>query len=97
MSRSKDRDSFLVTVGEEEIRRQRAKARALRSSPWWKKRRSQGLCHFCGGKFSPRALTMDHLVPIIRGGKSVKGNLVPSCKKCNERKKYRLSLDWPPE
>ena len=36
---------------------------------------------------------MDHLVPIVRGGKSTKGNLVPSCKACNSERKYRLPFE----
>ena len=31
---------------------------------------------------------MDHIVPIGRGGKSTRGNLVPACKSCNSNKKY---------
>jgi 5-methylcytosine-specific restriction endonuclease McrA len=38
---------------------------------------------------------MDHLVPIVRGGKSTKGNLVPSCKKCNSERKHRLPFETP--
>ena len=33
---------------------------------------------------------MDHLVPLVRGGKSTKGNIVPACKDCNNKKKYVL-------
>ncbi|HEX2928549.1 MAG TPA: HNH endonuclease, partial [Candidatus Binatia bacterium] len=33
------------------------------------------------------------LIPIIRGGKSTKGNLVPSCKKCNSERKYHLPFE----
>ena len=33
---------------------------------------------------------MDHLVPLARGGKSSKGNVVPACKSCNTNKKYHL-------
>jgi 5-methylcytosine-specific restriction endonuclease McrA len=36
---------------------------------------------------------MDHLVPIVRGGKSTKGNLVASCKKCNSERKHRLPFE----
>ena len=35
---------------------------------------------------------MDHLIPLVRGGKSTKGNLVAACKTCNSKKKY--SLPW---
>jgi 5-methylcytosine-specific restriction endonuclease McrA len=38
-------------------------------------------------------LTMDHLVPLIRGGKSSKGNLVPSCKHCNSGRRHRLPFE----
>jgi 5-methylcytosine-specific restriction endonuclease McrA len=37
---------------------------------------------------------MDHIVPLIRGGKSTKGNLVPACKDCNNKKKYLLPVEW---
>jgi 5-methylcytosine-specific restriction enzyme A len=85
--------SFLVTVTDEEIRRERRKARELRASQWWKRKRAAGICHHCGEKFAAADLTMDHLVPIIRGGKSTKGNLVTSCKKCNSERKYRLPFE----
>ncbi len=84
---------FLIEVSEEQIRRERHKARELRASQWWKRKRASGVCHHCGAKVTPAELTMDHLVPIIRGGKSVKGNLVPSCKKCNSERKYRLPFE----
>lgn len=77
----------------EEIRRERAKARELRRTPWWKRRCASGLCHYCGGKFPPAELTMDHLVPLARGGRSNKGNLVPACKECNHRKKHDLAFE----
>ena len=85
---------FIVSVSEEEIRRERQKARELRASQWWKRRRSSGLCHYCGNRFSPRSLTMDHIVPIARGGKSTKGNVVPACRDCNTKKKHRLLMEW---
>jgi 5-methylcytosine-specific restriction endonuclease McrA len=85
---------FEVDVSEEEIKRERRKARDLRSSQWWKRRRSSGICHYCGRKFPPRELTMDHIVPIIRGGKSAKGNVVPVCKECNNKKKHSLLMEW---
>jgi 5-methylcytosine-specific restriction protein A len=88
-----DAASFLVEVSEQEIRRERQKARELRASPWWKRKRAKGICHHCGEKFSPGDLTMDHLVPIIRGGKSTRGNLVPSCKTCNSERKQRLPFE----
>ena len=69
------------------VRREREKARQLRASAWWRRRLQRGICAYCGGKFAPTDLTMDHVVPIARGGRSTKGNVVASCKACNTRKK----------
>ncbi len=87
-------DPFISEVTEEEIRKERAKARELRQSQWWKRRRAAGVCFYCGKKVKPGDLTMDHIVPIIRGGRSTKGNVVPVCKKCNDKKKYLLPIEW---
>jgi 5-methylcytosine-specific restriction endonuclease McrA len=84
---------FLISVSEEAIRRERNKARELRASQWWKRKRAAGICHHCGGKFAPLDLTMDHLVPVVRGGRSSKGNVVPSCKNCNSERKHRLPFE----
>jgi 5-methylcytosine-specific restriction endonuclease McrA len=37
---------------------------------------------------------MEHVIPLIRGGKSSKGNVVPACKDCNTKKKYLLPIEW---
>ena len=86
-------EGFLVEVDDATIRRERAKARALRASQWWKRRRGPGVCHYCGRTVGAAALTMDHLVPIIRGGRSTKGNVVPACKPCNTAKRHRLTFE----
>jgi 5-methylcytosine-specific restriction endonuclease McrA len=85
--------SFVVDVDDSHVARERAKARELRQSQWWKRRRSAGVCHWCGERFAPRELTMDHVVPIIRGGTSTKGNVVAACKACNTDKKHRLAWE----
>lgn len=81
-------------LDEAEIRTERAKARDLRKSRWWQQKTASGLCHYCGKKFTFKQLTMDHLVPLARGGRSTKDNLVPSCKKCNTKKKTMMPLEW---
>lgn len=77
-----------MNMEETNYRKEKAQARKLRQSPWWQKKTSSGICHYCGGKFDPKDMTMDHIVPISRGGKSIKGNIVASCKQCNTNKKY---------
>lgn len=85
---------FVVEVSEQEIKREKEKARELRRSQWWKNRVAHGVCHYCGQTFPPDELTMDHLVPVVRGGKSTRGNVAPACKECNNRKKYLLPVEW---
>jgi len=86
--------SFDPPIDEAEIRREKQKARKLRQSAWWQRKISKGICHYCGRAVDPRELTMDHIVPLTRGGKSTKGNLVPACKDCNNKKKYLLPIEW---
>jgi 5-methylcytosine-specific restriction protein A len=85
---------FYAPVDPELLRRERARARELRLSQWWKRRRASGICYYCRRQVGPRALTMDHIVPLGRGGRSVRGNVVPSCKDCNTRKQALLPVDW---
>jgi 5-methylcytosine-specific restriction endonuclease McrA len=87
-------DYFITDITEQEIRRERDKGRHLRRSRWWQNRLARGICHYCGGMFPPDQLTMDHLVPVTRGGKSTPGNVVPACRDCNSRKKYLLPIEW---
>jgi len=81
-------------VSQKEIRREKEKARRLRRSHWWYTRIETGVCHYCHARVGREHLTMDHVVPLSRGGKSRKGNLVPACKSCNNKKKYLLPVEW---
>jgi len=85
---------FISYVTEEELKRERSKAREIRNSTWWKRQLSQGRCYYCGKEFPSKELSMDHIVPLIRGGKSTKGNVVPACKDCNNKKKHMLPIEW---
>lgn len=69
------------------IKKEREKAQKLKKSQWWRTQLNRGLCHYCGKKFPASELTMDHVVPIARGGTSTPGNIVPSCRSCNRDKK----------
>ena len=76
------------------IRREKARARELRRSGWWKRRIAAGRCEYCGRLVGARSLTLDHVVPLIRGGKSVRANIVPACKDCNSAKQSLLPWEW---
>ena len=84
-------------VDEAVIKREKAKARKLRKSSWWRKKISSGICYYCGKEVGPKALTMDHVLPLVHGGLSIKSNLVPACKECNTSKKDAMPFDWEAE
>ncbi len=44
-------------------------------------------CQYCGKKFSPKNLTIDHVIPRSRGGKTEWLNVVTSCVSCNLKKR----------
>ncbi len=86
-------DYFFSAAPEAHQKKEKAKARELRQSQWWRQELGKGLCYHCGDKFKPADLTMDHLIPIARGGKSTKNNCVPSCKDCNSKKGYKTRAE----
>ncbi|PLX89923.1 MAG: HNH endonuclease [Desulfuromonas sp.] len=86
--------SLFNDVSEEQLRRERQKARELRRSQWWRNRIAQGVCHYCGRSVSPAELTLDHAVPLVRGGRTSKGNCVAACKECNSQKQSLLPTEW---
>lgn len=85
---------FFDSVDEATVKRERAKARELRKTRWWQQKTASGKCYYCDKKVAYKNITMDHLVPIARGGRSTKDNLVPSCKECNSQKKTLLPIEW---
>lgn len=87
-------DPLYMFVDEIALKKERAKARKLRGSQWWKRKRSTGVCHYCRQNFLPQDLTMDHIIPLARGGRSEKINLVPCCKACNTKKRQLLPAEW---
>jgi 5-methylcytosine-specific restriction endonuclease McrA len=94
MSRNRGTSDFDFNLEAADLRQERARARELRASQWWKRRLAKGVCHYCGRSFSPQELTMDHIVPVSRGGRSTKGNVVACCKECNSAKKQLLPMEW---
>lgn len=86
--------SYNSYCAEDEIKREKQRARRLRATRWWRKKCSSGRCHYCGRFVGPSNLTMDHLVPLARGGRSIKANLVPACKECNNKKKAKFPFEW---
>lgn len=85
---------FTPEVTDAVLKREKARAREARQSAWWRRRIAPGRCHYCGRHVGVNSLTMDHVIPLIRGGRSVRGNMVPACRDCNARKQSQLPWEW---
>ena len=81
-------------VDEEVIRQERQKAKELKKSRWWQNLIQKTNCYYCGVSLTKLDVTMDHVVPISRGGRSTQGNLVPACKACNTQKRSLTAVEW---
>lgn len=93
-NRKKGRIHEYFLPDEVKISREKEKARKLRDSSWWRKKCATGICNYCGKKIPFSELTMDHVIPLSRGGTSERFNIVPACKDCNNKKKYLLPSEW---
>ncbi|MES2743949.1 MAG: HNH endonuclease [Bdellovibrionota bacterium] len=74
--------------------RERQKAKELKKSRWWQNLIQKTACYYCQIPIKREQVTMDHIVPISRGGRSTAGNLVPACKNCNEQKRSLTAVEW---
>ena len=54
--------------------------------------RDGGRCLYCGASFADAPLTVDHVVPVVRGGSDDATNLATACEACN-REKGVIHLD----
>ena len=52
--------------------------------------RDQYTCQYCRREFPTAQLTLDHVIPISRGGQTNWENVVTPCKKCNNRKGNKM-------
>ncbi|HUP57061.1 MAG TPA: HNH endonuclease [Bdellovibrionota bacterium] len=48
--------------------------------------RDMHVCQYCGREFGKSQLTLDHVAPIVQGGRKCWENIVTACKPCNQRK-----------
>jgi 5-methylcytosine-specific restriction endonuclease McrA len=51
-------------------------------------------CVYCGERFAPEELTLDHVQARVRGGDRSEGNLVTACAGCNTRKAHRRLAEF---
>lgn len=57
-----------------------------RRTRWTVYKRDEFTCQFCLARFAPAELTIDHLVPLDRGGLDEVINYVTCCSACNQAK-----------
>jgi 5-methylcytosine-specific restriction endonuclease McrA len=77
------------------VKKEREKARALRKTSWWQQKMATAPCYYCQTfPIPPADKTMDHVIPLSKGGKSHRGNTVLACKTCNHQKKHMTGVDW---
>ena len=53
-------------------------------------RRQGRACIYCDCP----ATTVDHVIPLVRGGTNFEGNLAPCCKRCNSSKSGWMVVEW---
>ena len=93
------REAQRRTTRYKELARTRAhRRRTLGDIPagWWETRMAvqEGRCCYCDKPFNQtsRKATIEHIVPVSRGGTNDIGNLAIACKRCNSRRGNRRVL-----
>lgn len=52
--------------------------------------RDESTCYICGQKLEGRQVTLDHVIPLAKGGSHKADNLKVACRSCNSRKRDRM-------
>lgn len=62
----------------------------------WKQllRRFRFRCAYCGTRLTKNNRSLDHKIPLLRGGTNDIKNLVPSCLRCNQRKHLQTAEEF---
>jgi len=51
-------------------------------------------CAYCGQGLSSNTITIDHVIPLSRGGSNYIDNLVPACRLCNSKKHNKTAEEY---
>lgn len=80
------------------VKRRRARRRNVHSTHFTEQERQSqlmmfgGECSYCGNA----AETLDHFLPLSKGGAHTLGNLIPACNPCNRSKSNKFPDEWYP-
>lgn len=58
--------------------------------------RDASTCYLCGRVLTSKELSIDHVIPLARGGSHTEDNLRVACRSGNVRKGTRLLAELPP-
>jgi len=80
----------------ERVRARKAKSARTYPSKWLRDiwREQHGNCFYC--KLRMEYMTIDHKVPLSRGGKTERRNVVGACEPCNTAKGSLMPEDFDP-
>lgn len=56
-----------------------------------------GTCAFCNkpeGRAAKDKMDRDHLIAISKGGKTIRNNIIPACRKCNRGRGNKAWKEW---
>lgn len=88
---------LVLKVLEKYVRKKLARleeGRKLSSYRFRLRRRQNSLCHYCGNYMHSSDTTADHVIPVIRGGKTEWSNLVACCIGCNKMKSDMTDVEF---
>lgn len=51
-------------------------------------------CYLCGKSLTLKTVTLDHRIPLSRGGSCWPANLAPACRRCNESKGIKTDREY---
>jgi len=81
---------------EKHERRERQLGRMSTGFDWQQALKLYGYrCAFCGVDERDADLTVDHIIPLSRGGGNWQWNIRPLCEPCNTTKGSQLDIEFP--
>jgi len=91
--RARERQRYLKhrvsrIVSQRNVQARRAGAKGQIKPKQWRclLKRHNFRCFYCGIQLTPINRTLDHKIPLSRGGANTINNVVPACRPCNNRK-----------